>query len=415
MRIHLQRHHGNLFEQLVNREADRDTAETQQSSQAEVPRSTGINNQTERPSQAVADIPRSTAINNNQMEQSSEAVVHLPRSVGISRQTSIQRRHSLRASPYSRPVKTFDKNDPFMQGFKAKLVGFVAKDLQPLSVVEDSGFIDLMEYVEPKLKLPSRSTLTHSWLPDIYETEKSKLKSLLASVEFVSLTCDLWSSIAHESKLTVTCHFIDSNFHLHSKVLETISMPERHTSLNLATRLTEISNNWGIKTKIVCVVTDNAANIVNAINECDWRHIPCYAHTLNLAVKDALQDADNVRALFLKCRELVGFFHRSSRAASVLKQQCEVDRRITRRTLIQDVETRWNSSVYMLSSILTLKMPVMAALGMLEKSSLAPDQDEWVLLGELLRLLVPFEHVTTELCGQYYTTISKVSVLSFVR
>jgi hypothetical protein len=112
--------------------------------------------------------------------------------------------------------------------------------------------------------------------------------------------------------------------------------------------------------------------------------------------------------------ELVGFFHRSSRAASVLKQQCEVDRRITR-TLIQGVETRWNSSIYMLSSILALRGQVMAALGMLERSNLAPDQDEWVLLGELLRLLVPFEHVTTELCGQYYTTISKVSVLIIVQ
>ena len=65
-----------------------------------------------------------------------------------------------------------------MQGFKVKLVGFIAKDLQPLSVVEDSGFIDLMEYVEPTFKLPYRSTLTYSWLPEIYETERSKLKSL---------------------------------------------------------------------------------------------------------------------------------------------------------------------------------------------------------------------------------------------
>ncbi len=46
---------------------------------------------------------------------------------------------------------------------------------------------------------------------------------------------------------------------------------------------------------------------------------------------------------------------------------------------------------------------------------LAPDQDEWVLLGVLLRLLVPFEHVTTELCGQYVATNSKVSVVIIVQ
>ena len=96
----------------------------------------------------MADIFRSTAINNNQMEQSSEAVAVLPRSLGISRHTNSQRRRILRALPYSRPVNVFDEDDPFMQGFKVKLVGFVAKDLQPLSVVKVSGFIDLMEYVE---------------------------------------------------------------------------------------------------------------------------------------------------------------------------------------------------------------------------------------------------------------------------
>jgi hypothetical protein len=201
---------------------------------------------------------------------------------------------------------------------------------------------------------------------------------------------------------------------LHSHVLETISIPERHTSLNLSIRLTEIAKCWGIENKVACVVTDNASNIVNAIKECGWEHISCFAHTLNLAVKDSLQDADNIRALLLKCRELVGFFHRSSRAASVLKQQCELDRRITRKTLVQDIETRWNSSVYMISSILNLRVPVMAALGMLEKSHLAPDQEEYGLLGELLRLLVPFEHVTTELCGQYYATLSKVSNFCFL-
>ena len=69
-----------------------------------------------------------------------------------------------------------------MSGFKVKFVDFIAKDLQPLSVVEDSEFVGLMEYVEQRLKLPSRSTLTCSWLQEVYESEKFKLKSLLANV-----------------------------------------------------------------------------------------------------------------------------------------------------------------------------------------------------------------------------------------
>lgn len=42
------------------------------------------------------------------------------------------------------------------------------------------------------------------------------------------------------------------------------------------------------------MVTDNGANIVKAVTDpedkggCNWRHIPCFAHTLSLAVKDAI-------------------------------------------------------------------------------------------------------------------------------
>ena len=75
----------------------------------------------------MADIPRSTAINNNQMEQSSEALAVFPRSVSISRQTNSKRMRILRATSYSRPVNVFDKDDLFMQGFKVKLVGLLQR------------------------------------------------------------------------------------------------------------------------------------------------------------------------------------------------------------------------------------------------------------------------------------------------
>ena len=110
MKIHLQRHHKSLFEQLVAREA------------------AGINNtRLKQSSPPVADVPRPTV-----------SEVSCP--TGISRQDVIQRRRSERALPYPRTVQHFDQNDPFMSGFKVKFVDFIAKDLQRLSVVEDSGF-----------------------------------------------------------------------------------------------------------------------------------------------------------------------------------------------------------------------------------------------------------------------------------
>ncbi len=60
--------------------------------------------------------------------------------------------------------------------------------------------------------------------------------------------------IAHDSKVTVTYHFIESEFKLHSNVYEAISIPERHTSLNLAIHLTEIAKCWGIENEVACVV-----------------------------------------------------------------------------------------------------------------------------------------------------------------
>lgn len=41
--------------------------------------------------------------------------------------------------------------------------------------------------------------------------------------------------------------------------------------------------------KVVCCLTDNAANVTKAIQTIGWMHLPCLAHTINLVVRDALQ------------------------------------------------------------------------------------------------------------------------------
>ena len=50
----------------------------------------------------------------------------------------------------------------------------------------------------------------------------------------------------------------------------------------------KIATEWGIKEKVVAVVTDNGANVVRAVKDAaskvgtGWTHVSCFAHTLNL-------------------------------------------------------------------------------------------------------------------------------------
>jgi len=40
--------------------------------------------------------------------------------------------------------------------------------------------------------------------------------------------------------------------------------------------------------KVACVVTDNAANIVSAVKTAGFKHLPCFAHRLNLVVQQGV-------------------------------------------------------------------------------------------------------------------------------
>jgi len=111
-----------------------------------------------------------------------------------------------------------------------KLVAFlVAKDLQPFSVVNDKGFQDLIHTLDPKYKLPCKTTLRNKILPSLITEVNAKLQEILEQIEYVSLTTDLWSSLAGEGYITITCHFIlDGD--LKTVVLETVQIEGSHTA-----------------------------------------------------------------------------------------------------------------------------------------------------------------------------------------
>ena len=136
-----------------------------------------------------------------------------------------------------------------------------------------------------------------------------------------AITTDAWSSRAGHSYITCTVHYITPSWKLQRHLLDISECSVNHTAVNLASELEAILNNWG-----VCVIdmsectTDNASNIVSAMSVLEWPHFRCFGHTLQLAVKEAIEIPQVTKAIAC-ARRLVSHFHHSTKSSYVLQQK----------------------------------------------------------------------------------------------
>lgn len=95
------------------------------------------------------------------------------------------------------------------------------------------------------------------------------------------------------------------NGDLKSYLLDCFPFNERHTATNLCSNLKQKIEEWKIQNKVIAIVSDNAANIVAAIRGGGWRHIGCFAHSINLVVQASLSSLNSVLS---KVKAIVEFF-----------------------------------------------------------------------------------------------------------
>ena len=146
---------------------------------------------------------------------------------------------------------------------------------------------------------------------------------------------------------TLTVHYITGEWTTDSAVLACHKLVGDRTAELLAAFLQEQAAEWAIEDKIAGITTDNAANMVNAATEHLQRaHTTCAGRTLQLCVKPALEICA-VEDVISCVKKVVTFFHRSYKAKEELatKQQ---QLGLKNHSLIQAVDTRWNSSFQML-------------------------------------------------------------------
>lgn len=170
----------------------------------------------------------------------------------------------------------------------------------------------------------------------------------------------------------------------------------RHTSENINEYLQNIVKQWGLQNKIAACPTDNAVNMISAIKLSQWRHISCFAHTLNLIVQSSLEQIKETR---VKVKSILEYFKRSTLATEKLKQIQEQLGYSPVHTLIQDVVTRWNSTFHMFQRFFELKTPLLSALADLNYDVSLTSED-WQTISKSCDILNPFNEITLEMSSE---------------
>lgn len=157
--------------------------------------------------------------------------------------------------------------------------------MMPLSTVEKDGFRKLIKVLDPRYELPGRKYFSQTALPQLYDECRRKLEIHLKDVKYFATTTDLWSSRTSEPYMSLTIHFIDEEWALHSKCLQTVYFPEDHTGEIISQGLEDALKSWGLREdRQVCITTDNGANIVKAVSLKGWSRLQCFGHRLHLAI-----------------------------------------------------------------------------------------------------------------------------------
>ena len=274
---------------------------------------------------------------------------------------------------------------------------FIVQSLQPISIVDDTSFRNLLATADPKIDLPHRTHFSTKVIPEKYVAIRNKVEKQLSAVEYCTITSDLWTaSYQNRSYISLTAHFVDSEFSLKSFCLDTIEVVQDHSAQSICDVLSTMFQSWNISHKVFCATTDNAANIVNAASLLGIEHFPCFAHTLQLSVKKAL-DVQNVRNTIAQCKKLVQHFKHSTKEMYCLRHKQEL-LQLPQHELIQDCATRWGSTLCMLQQLSEQQAAIAAVLLEGKFRYLMPEGKDWSIIDDLLSILEPFQKATEAMC-----------------
>lgn len=243
-----------------------------------------------------------------------------------------------------------------------KCVSMCAMDLRPFNIVSGEGFINLSQelintgakygQISAKDVLPSSRTVSRH-IRDLADQVRDEMIPKVKEAinrDQCAMTCDLWTDNYRKIHyLTITSSYIEEcedKWELRNNVLLTTKFPEvTKTGANILTEIYEQMAELDItptQLQNVTFVTDQGPNIKKALE--NHKRCPCIMHCINTVLRHTLNEkflSDEIPDVFHSiqtARKVVGFMKRSGLVTRLEK------------SLLPDIETRWNSVYMMLDS-----------------------------------------------------------------
>ncbi len=192
----------------------------------------------------------------------------------------------------------------------------------------------------------------------------------------------------------------------------------RHTGVLVAQKLDEIIRSLNLGEINIGITTDNASNMKVAWRESTTINhgMGCFAHTLHLIVNNGISKVDKLTKSLSVFKKLAKACNQSALYCQRIRKECEDLNKsgttpVHYNKIIQSVDTRWNSTLMMIRSILQLR-PALEAIKMASARSTAvglielmPETEDFELLDSIIPILTKFEEVSIFMSAEKYPTI----------
>jgi uncharacterized lipoprotein YehR (DUF1307 family) len=171
---------------------------------------------------------------------------------------------------------------------EALLVKWIAGNLRPFAIVEDSYFRDFIAHmcnINGDFIVTSRNTVRVQLTKLCSMICDKTKKDMQNNMKYFSATTDIWSSRVMQGFMALTIHYLTKEFDMINLTLEVSPLFGRHTGDFIRNALNEYFSEWGLgSSNLVMMTRDNGSNIVKACNDWGIPHFGCIGHSLHLVV-----------------------------------------------------------------------------------------------------------------------------------